>query len=292
MCAHANFEILNLVNECTLYKQIYSNIDFVFFFLSDRELRMESTNPDRFNRGLAILKENNEIDIYFSDEYEHSSDDIEYVPENVMQTDDTETDSFRQLRDQFNSYIDCACECVVEPGRDGSLCGVDSSACRHGRNYRQSQSELVLNPDRVSKDLIYECSEQCACPSNCDNRLVQFGPRRGLQIVDMTQSNKGFGLTTRDRIPAGAFICEYAGEILTRNEALRRHAENDATQTDNYIICLNERSTENEETHDVPMQTFIDPSRRGNIGRYLNHSCDPNCEILSVRIDGSIPKLG
>jgi histone-lysine N-methyltransferase SETMAR len=30
---------------------------------------------------------------------------------------------------------------------------------------------------------------------------------------------------------------------------------------------------------------------KGNIGRYLNHSCDPNCEILSVRVDSIIPKI-
>ncbi|XP_033232843.1 histone-lysine N-methyltransferase SETMAR isoform X5 [Drosophila pseudoobscura] len=34
-----------------------------------------------------------------------------------------------------------------------------------------------------------------------------------------------------------------------------------------------------------------DPSRRGNIGRYINHSCDPNCHITAVRIDCPIPKI-
>ncbi|XP_030564191.1 histone-lysine N-methyltransferase SETMAR isoform X3 [Drosophila novamexicana] len=34
------------------------------------------------------------------------------------------------------------------------------------------------------------------------------------------------------------------------------------------------------------------PAQRGNIGRYLNHSCQPNCEILPVRTNCPIPKVG
>ncbi|CAG4963394.1 unnamed protein product [Parnassius apollo] len=39
------------------------------------------------------------------------------------------------------------------------------------------------------------------------------------------------------------------------------------------------------------MQTFVDPTHFGNIGRYVNHSCDPNCYIVPVRINSPIPKL-
>ncbi|XP_017855953.1 PREDICTED: probable histone-lysine N-methyltransferase set-23 isoform X3 [Drosophila arizonae] len=38
--------------------------------------------------------------------------------------------------------------------------------------------------------------------------------------------------------------------------------------------------------------TLSYPSKRGNIGRYLNHSCQPNCKILPVRTNCPIPKIG
>lgn len=256
---------------------------------------MKTPEMDQCNRDIANIRNNAQIE--FSDDYEHH-DEIEYVPENVLQSSDVESESFRNLHEQFNSFISHSCQCISAPAHttDIHLCGESAPLCKHERNYcrwtdDKGQYELILNPQRPSKDLIYECSDQCACPANCGNRLVQFGPRKHLQIADLTHLQKNFGLITLHRIPAGAFVCEYAGEILTRDEVSRRHANNDSENVDNYIICLNERSSMAGK-EDMPMQTFIDPSRRGNIGRYLNHSCDPNCEILSVRIDGPIPKLG
>ncbi|XP_004524324.1 histone-lysine N-methyltransferase SETMAR isoform X2 [Ceratitis capitata] len=95
------------------------------------------------------------------------------------------------------------------------------------------------------------------------------------------------GLLTTGNIPKGGFICEYAGEILTRNEASRRINLNEQNLGMNYILVMNEQREEGNSTN----ITIIDPSKKGNIGRYLNHSCDPNCEIRSVRVDCPIPKI-
>lgn len=233
----------------------------------------------------------------FNDDYEHINNDIEYVPENILQSNNNESDSFRQLSEQFNSVLLMSCQCALVGGQ-GNVCGTGFPSCVHGQNYLSVISnhfqELVLNPDRPSKDLIYECSDQCSCPSTCNNRLVQYGPRKMLQIKYFADTNKNYGLITINNIPSGGFICEYAGELLTIDEVKQRRQKNDAENLDNYIICLNERSMadDNDSKDSVITQTFFDPSRKGNIGRYLNHSCEPNCEILSIRIDGPIPRLG
>lgn len=39
------------------------------------------------------------------------------------------------------------------------------------------------------------------------------------------------------------------------------------------------------------METFVDPTYIGNIGRFLNHSCEPNLLMIPVRIDSMVPKL-
>lgn len=215
-----------------------------------------------------------------SDDYDHLQSDLEYVVENVLQTTNTRTDSFERLADEFNSFIENKCSCSTL-----SKCKDDN--CCHGNSYIRND-ELVLNSNRRSKDLIYECSAHCSCTQKCENRLVQFGLRKHLRIVPCDR--KRLGLITLAAIAEGAFICEYAGEVLTKNEAVRRQRRNDESGEMNYIICLIERPTAADEN--AKICTFIDPSRLGNIGRYLNHSCDPNCEILSVRIDGPIPKLG
>lgn len=250
---------------------------------------------DIYNSGTIIIKSNTVNEIIFCDEYEHESETIEYVPESILQTNAIETESFIVLREQFNTFLQMSCDCKAIAEMNKSLCGHSSTKCGHGRNYQSffngGYQELVLHPDRPSKDLIYECSDQCSCQTTCENRLVQFGPRKNLRITDFTSLGKNFGLITLDNIPAGGFICEYAGEILTKEEATQRHSRNDSENLDNYIICLNERSRKTRDMGQA-IQTFVDPSRCGNIGRYLNHSCDANCEILSIRIDGPIPKLG
>lgn len=233
--------------------------------------------------------------IELCDEYEHIDENIEYAVENVLQTTNTQTASYRTLYEQFNSFIASKCGCAAVEKSPNICCQTE---CAHGGNYvihedhLSKRRELILNKDRRSRDVIYECSEFCACLQYCYNRLVQFGPRKNLQIVDYSHIGKQYGLTTTQSIPMGSFICEYSGEILCKDEAIERYRGNDMTQQMNYIICLNERpiACDPNETHET-IQTFIDPSRIGNIGRYLNHSCDPNCEIISVRVDSPIPKL-
>jgi histone-lysine N-methyltransferase SETMAR len=36
--------------------------------------------------------------------------------------------------------------------------------------------------------------------------------------------------------------------------------------------------------------TCIDPTDKGNVGRYLNHSCDPNLAIVLVRAGSFVPR--
>lgn len=254
---------------------------------------------DKMNRGKSNYH-NGKLQIDLCDDYEHIASGIEYVIENVLQTTNRECSEYSTLKEKFNTFAVKTCKCSVKTERN-SQCIND--VCLHGGNYaihmdfQTGRQELILDENRKSRDIIYECSSFCSCSPHCYNRLVQFGPRKDLKIEDYTNLGKKYGLSTFKSIPKGAFICEYAGEILCLEEARYRHQINDANKQMNYIICLNERpiadaDTTSERTNSQrTIQTFIDPSRIGNIGRYLNHSCDPNCEIISIRIDGIIPKL-
>lgn len=249
---------------------------------------------DALNRGKSYQR-NEQWQIELSDDYEHIDNSIDYVMENVLQTTNTQSLSFQTLYADFNAFVAQKCICRNLP-TEPNICSDEN--CLHGgiyviyENKQLNQRELVLNEHRTSLDIIYECSEFCDCHAFCMNRLVQFGPRKHLKIADYSHIGKQFGLMTLASIPKGAFVCEYAGEILSKEEAIERYRINDANHRMNYIICLNERpiGTDMQTTY-ATIETFVDPSRIGNIGRYLNHSCDPNCEIISVRIDGIIPKL-
>lgn len=88
----------------------------------------------------------------------------------------------------------------------------------------------------------------------------------------------GRGVFARCAIPDGTRILEYAGERITKAEAVRREAERLERQRRGgdasvYIFVINRR-------HD------LDGRRGESVARFINHSCAPNCrsEVIRGRI--------
>lgn len=229
------------------------------------------------------------------DNYDHLDDHLDYILENVLsetvvQNASVSVDAFK-LKEQFNTLLLNRCDCNNNMGEKEQCV-----KCCHGGNYvfDNDFKELVLNTvEDVGRDLIYECTGLCGCsPEKCFNRLVQRGPRKFLQIIDSLQYQSK-GLKTNRNIPKGAFICEYAGELLTLQESKKILKENDEKHKMNYVLVLKESCKRSEgDIGNEVIFTIVDPSKKGNIGRYLNHSCSSNCKIISVRVDCPIPKIG
>ena len=128
-----------------------------------------------------------------------------------------------------------------------------------------------------------ECNRNCSCLKTCVNRVVQHGVHSRLELF--WTSKKGHGVRTLEEISPGAFVCEYAGEVLSYEEAQKRSLLQ--TKADmNYIITVNEFCRSG------VIKTHVDPRYFGNIGRFLNHSCEPNLFMVPVRVDTEIPLLG
>ena len=80
----------------------------------------------------------------------------------------------------------------------------------------------------------------------------------------------GQGAFATQRIPAGTPVVEYTGELLTEGEVDARYA-NDSTPRGHTLLFQ------------VSDGFYVDAALAGNEARFINHSCDPNCE---VEIDG------
>lgn len=224
----------------------------------------------------------------FWDDYEHNDPHLTYILENIK-TDEIE----RSINDEFAG---CGCEGKCTPAKCSCL---KRSGVKYSFSNRSMLDEYVFDITDKSKP-VYECNNNCNCREKvCGNKLVQFGPRKNLKIVntdalrnsDSDQNKidinaKGLGLLTLDEIKSGNFICEYAGEVLTSSETQRRFKTYAEMQLrNNYIFCINENFGETNQ------KTFIDPTFYGNVGRYINHSCQPNCILVPVRVHDAIPKL-
>ena len=112
-----------------------------------------------------------------------------------------------------------------------------------------------------------ECGPRCGCPSWCAARCTSGGVRLQLQVYKTQE--KGWACRTLQPIRQGTFVTEYAGEVLEADEAERRLTEYDRAGV-HYMFSLK------------GSRRCIDPVHIGNLGRLLNHSCNPNLQKLQV----------
>lgn len=215
-----------------------------------------------------------------NDNYTHVESNIFYVTENIMGPYEQSAE-YELLFNNFHSQLSEHCSCDV-------ICSYATCECLQkscGENYSTYQGNGHPKYKLIAKAKAYpimECNESCPCSMHCGNRVVQNGPVDGLQI---RSCDKGLGIFATCFIPSGTFICEYAGELITTTQATIRHQNNKIKGKRNYIFCLRELSNNH------PLITIVDPGIFGNIGRYINHSCEPNCYVTPVRCESPIPKL-
>jgi len=77
----------------------------------------------------------------------------------------------------------------------------------------------------------------------------------------------GMGAFALRRISKGTRIVEYLGERVSHREADRRYEGKGADDAHTFLFIVDSR-------------TVIDAGTDGNDARFLNHSCNPNCESV------------
>ncbi len=78
---------------------------------------------------------------------------------------------------------------------------------------------------------------------------------------------QGMGAFATRRIRKGARIIEYTGERITQAEADKRYDDEAMSRHHTFLFTLDEDSV-------------LDAAVNGNEARFINHSCDPNCQAL------------
>lgn len=77
----------------------------------------------------------------------------------------------------------------------------------------------------------------------------------------------GRGAFATERIRAGTRIIEYAGEQISPAEADRRDPDGQPGPHHTFLFAIDD---------DVVIDAAVD----GNEARWINHSCDPNCDAV------------
>ncbi|KAG6532441.1 histone-lysine N-methyltransferase SUVR3-like isoform X1 [Zingiber officinale] len=140
-------------------------------------------------------------------------------------------------------------------------------------------------------ELMLECGANCSCGDECLNRSTQRGVSVKLRIVK--DEKKGWGLHAAQFIARGQFVCEYAGEFLTTEEARRRQRTYDELASVGKLSPALLVVREHLPSGKACLRVNIDATKVGNIARFINHSCDGgNLLTVLVRSNGSLlPRL-
>ena len=110
-----------------------------------------------------------------------------------------------------------------------------------------------------------ECTNTCKCRPGCQNQ--RFQQRKYANVSVIQTDKKGYGLRINTDLHADDFIFEYLGEVIPEASFRRRTRQYDEDGIKHfYFMALNKGE-------------FVDATKKGNLGRFCNHSCNPNCYV-------------
>lgn len=114
----------------------------------------------------------------------------------------------------------------------------------------------------------------CPCGEFCRNQRFQF--RKYIKTKLVKTDERGWGLLAAQDVKMGEFVIEYCGEVISCQEARSRSQAYEAEGLqDAYIISLSGSES-------------IDATRKGSLARFINHSCEPNCETRKWTVLGEV----
>jgi SET domain-containing protein len=112
----------------------------------------------------------------------------------------------------------------------------------------------------VTKQLVIEQMKSPQTPATKSRRTLPA-------CIVKTSAVHGVGVFARRAIAAGECIIEYEGDRIDWDLALKQSAAQDGPLNLTYFFSLNDGRV-------------IDGGSNGNDARFINHSCEPNCEAM------------
>lgn len=110
-----------------------------------------------------------------------------------------------------------------------------------------------------------ECLGDCGCGADCQNQRFQRQEYANVTVIKTEK--KGYGLRADADLHANDFIFEYVGEVINEGHFRRRMIQYDDEGIKHFYFMS------------LTKGEFVDATKKGNLGRFCNHSCNPNCYV-------------
>ena len=169
-------------------------------------------------------------------------------------------------------------------------CSRSASNCRDSRTCPCAQLNLSSNPGGLSlysgqgaakklspvlKQVMYECTVGCTCAKEtCPISYLVDGleqvQERSFAVVRRSGPT-WTSLITLEPIEKDEFVLEVTGEVISAEELSKREAQLSASL---FAVPL--------------LRKYIDTSLKGNLSRFLSHSCEPSLTVTRVADQHSI----
>ncbi len=116
-----------------------------------------------------------------------------------------------------------------------------------------------------------ECSSsKCRWGKLCRNQRFH---RRQYVNVDIVQTEKkGFGLRAAQDISKESFVYEYVGEVMNQPTFLERMQQYRVEGIRHFYFMM------------LQPNEYLDATKKGGKGRFINHSCNPNCSVSKWQV--------
>ena len=110
-----------------------------------------------------------------------------------------------------------------------------------------------------------ECYGDCGCGNDCQNQ--RFQRRQYAKVTVIKTEKKGYGLRADTDLRPNDFVYEYIGEVINETHFRRRMVQYDDEGIKHFYFMS------------LTKGEFVDATKKGNLGRFCNHSCNPNCYV-------------
>eukprot|EP00727_Mastigamoeba_balamuthi_P014129 m51a1_g9339 putative mixed-lineage leukemia (1107) ;mRNA; f:57651-62669 len=216
----------------------------------------------------------------------------EMLPKAVEGFDEEDMDllrkAWREFSEMHRQYASVEQLFEALPPCSADICSKNKSGCARTEAWSKATKRSVKQLIRGRGKAPLVC-DPAPSASQRTHRLVvrqshvpDAASLRGNQLIARKKKMKflrshihGYGLFTLEQIEADDLVTEYVGELIRPQLAdIREEKYNAAGMCGSSYLFR------------VDNDWIVDATMRGNLARFMNHSCDPNCTAKIISADG------